>query len=426
MTSIRSLRWGVVLGLAALLLAGGPGLAGAQHTGGEGRDHAVLLRPDRVIDGAGEVREGVEVLVRGTTIEAVGTDLEAPDATVYDLSGQTLLPGLIDTHVHLTWHWDEEGRLHRGEEPTERTALYGMENLYLALMAGVTTLQSVGSPLDAELRDAVARGVLPGSRVITSLRPVTSSTGGPEEIRAFVRQMADEGADVIKVFASASIRDGGPPTLSREQLDAACGEARAQGLRAVVHAHGPVSAQRTARAGCTAVEHGALLDRQTLEVMAKHGTYYDPNIGLVFRNYLENKERFLGIGNYTEEGFAAMEDAVDTSLQAYRTALDVEGLKIVFGSDGIVGSFGRNYEELIYRVRTGGREPMAAITAATSVSAESLGMEDRIGTVRSGLDADLIAVEGNPLEDVTAFRRIQFVMKGGTVFRHRTDGPELP
>ncbi len=131
---------------------------------------------------------------------------------------------------------------------------------------------------------------------------------------------ARQGADVIKIFASASIRDGGTPSLSAEQLEAACGEARAAGLRTVVHAYDPESVRRVLRAGCTTVEHGALLDRETLQLMADRGAYFDPNLDLVFRNYLENKPRFLGIGNYTEAGFAAMEEAIPSVLAVFREA----------------------------------------------------------------------------------------------------------
>ena len=147
--------------------------------------------------------------------------------------------------------------------------------------------------------------MLPGPRVLTSLDAITADTGDAEAIRGRVRALHQDGADVIKVFGSASIRDGGGPTLSQEQLDAACVEARRLGLRATVHAHGPESARRAANAGCTTIEHGALLDRATLELLGDRGLFYDPNIDLVFRNYFENEQRYLGIGNYTAEGFRA-------------------------------------------------------------------------------------------------------------------------
>jgi imidazolonepropionase-like amidohydrolase len=210
--------------------------------------------------------------------------------------------------------------------------------------------------------------------------------------------------------------------MTLEQLEAACGEARNLGLRTAVHAHGPESAQRAVRAGCTAIEHGALLDRETLRLMAEAGTFYDPNIHLIFRNYFENKQRYLGVGNYTEEGFAQMERAVPVALEAFRAAIAQPGLKVVFGTDAVAGAHGRNFEEIIYRVQAGGQDPMAAIVSATSLAAESLGLQDLIGSVAVGFEADLIAVEGNPLQDITALRKVVFVMKGGKVYR-RPQGP---
>jgi imidazolonepropionase-like amidohydrolase len=254
--------------------------------------------------------------------------------------------------------------------------------------------------------------------VLTSLEPLSEETGGPDAMRAAVRQRKEQGADVIKIFASKSIRDGGAPTLTQEQLDASCGEAKAAGLRSAVHAHGPESVRRAVLAGCTSIEHGALLDAPTLGFMAEHGTYFDPNIDLVFRNYFENKEHFLGIGNYTEEGFAQMRKAVPLALAMFQQALKTPHLKIVFGTDAVAGSHGRNFEELIYRVKQGGQDPMAAIVSATSLAAESLHLQDRIGTAAPGYEADLIAVEGDPLKDIDALHRVAFVMKGGRVVKN--------
>ncbi|HUP23440.1 MAG TPA: amidohydrolase family protein [Thermoanaerobaculia bacterium] len=386
----------------------------------------VLLRPDRVIDGRGGVLEGATVVVRGQSIErVVPPDSEvaagpAPaDARVLELSGATLLPGLIDTHVHLDWYFDRNDRLRTEQsgDPVEVQVLHAVENAWRMLQAGVTTVQSLGSPLDRPVRDALKRGVLPGPRILTSLDAITAQTGGPDAIRAWVRRLHADGADVIKIFASASIRDGGSPTLSQEQLDAACGEARRLGLRATVHAHGPESARRAANAGCTTIEHGALLDRETLELLAENGVFYDPNIDLIFRNYFENERRYLGIGNYTAEGFAQMRQAQPRALATFRTALAVPGLQIVFGTDAVAGAHGRNVEELVYRIVEGGQQPHAAILSATSIAASSLGLDDRIGAIAAGLEADLLAVEGNPLEDASALLRPVMVMRAGMLVR---------
>jgi imidazolonepropionase-like amidohydrolase len=240
--------------------------------------------------------------------------------------------------------------------------------------------------------------------------------------------MAELGADAIKVFASASIRDGGVPTLSQDQLDAACGRAREHGLRSFVHAYDPESVRRVVAAGCSQVEHGALLDRATLELMSERGVFLDPHVDIVFRNYFENAERFVGIGNYTEEGFAQMRVAQPRALKMFKQALQVPGLKIVFGTDAVAGSHGRNYQELLYRVEQGGQDAMAAVVSATSLAAEALGLDDQIGRIEIGYAADLIALDGDPAHDATALGRVLFVMKGGVVYKNEGAGRvrELP
>ena len=392
-------------------------LVSAAVASAHAQDSAVRLRAAKILDGKGGAVSGTTLVVKGDRISEVG--LSAAGKADYDLSGLTILPGLIDTHVHIGWHFDKDGKTHRDEsgETPGGEMLYGVENAYKTLMGGVTTVQSLGAPSDADLRDAIARGTIPGPRILTSLRSVTDRTGDPAAIRAFVREQKKAGADVIKIFASASIRDGGKPTLTLEQLQAACGEARGLGLRAVVHAHGPESAERAVEAGCTAIEHGALLDRKTLDLMAQRKTYFDPNLDLVFRNYFENKARFLGVGNYTEEGFAYMERAVPSALNVFKQALEIPGLPIVFGTDAVAGSHGRNYEELVYRVQKGGQSPSEAVVSATSRAAQSLGLTD-VGTVAAGMTADLIAVEGDPSRDITVLGRVRFVMKGGKVYKN--------
>lgn len=387
-----------------------------------GPDAAVVIRADRILDGRGAVLSGRELVVRGGRIEAIAEAGATQRAVVYELPGATVLPGLIDTHVHLGWHFDATtGRLSSAEstETAGDRVLYAAENAWNMLASGVTTVQSLGGPEDVPVRDAIARGSLPGPRVLTSIEPITLGSGGPEEIRTRVDELATAGADVIKIFASASIRVGGTPTLSQEQLDAACGQARERGLRAVVHAHGPESARRSALAGCRQIEHGALLDRETLELLAERQLYYDPHTHLIFDNYFVNQDRYLGIGNYTEDGFRQMRAAVPIALAAFREALDVEGLDIVFGTDAVAGAHGRNWTELVYRVREGGQDPMDAIVSATSLAAASLELEETVGTLAPGFEADVIAVAGDPTTDIGALEHVVLVMRRGVVYRHR-------
>jgi imidazolonepropionase-like amidohydrolase len=375
---------------------------------------AVTIRAGRIIDGrGGAVSAPTSVFIKDGKIAAVNS---AAGTVTHDLSNLTLLPGFIDTHVHIGWHFDASGRYHAGPEPADQAALYGAENAFVTLMAGFTTVQSVGSASDKPLRDAIARGVLPGPRILTSLGSIGNAKWTVEQIRDEIRKKKADGADLIKIFASASIRDGGVPTLSQEQLDAACGEARAQGLRSMVHAHSPESMLRAARARCTVVEHGGLANAEALKALADAGVYFDPNIGLVTQNYLENKARFLGIGNYTEEGFASMQKALGLKDAMFGAALKTPGLKMVMGTDAVAGAHGQNAREPIERVKSG-QLPMAAIVGMTSLAAESLGLDKAIGTIAPGYNADLVAVEGDPRLDITALQRVRFVMKDGKVYK---------
>ena len=376
-----------------------------------------VIRTTTLIDGRGHVLKNKEITVADGRIARIADAGQTPGI---DLSGLTVMPGWIDTHVHLGGYFNKEGRYDPGGRDSRTTpqqaALYVAANAYATLMGGFTTVQCLGSPIESDLRDLIATGAIPGPRVLTSLGAITENTGAPQQIRAYVRRMKADGADVIKLFATASIRDGGRMTMTAEQIDAACGEAKAVGLRAVVHAHAPEGARAAIQAGCTSIEHGTFLDDATLELMAVHGVYFDPNF-LVLHNYLENKQKFLGIGNYTEEGFAAMEKGLPLVADVLRRARQ-QHVRIVLGTDAVAGAHGRNAEEFIYRVKDGGDTPMDAILSGTSVAAESLGMGDRIGAVAEGMEADLVAVAGNPLDDITAVRRVVFVMKHGHIYKN--------
>jgi imidazolonepropionase-like amidohydrolase len=377
----------------------------------------LTIRADRILDGRGHVTQNAAVVVDGTKIVAID---KHPSHVDIDLGHRTLMPGGIDTHVHIGWHFDAEGRSDPGEEDrgvTPAGALYAAENAVRTLMGGITTVQSLGAPIDKPLRDAIARGVLPGPRILTAIDPISDIRATPDELRFKVEKLAKDGADVVKVFASESIRKGGGPTMSEEQLDAICAEAKDRGLRVAVHAHGPESVRRAVAAGCTSIEHGVLIGQPELDLMAKVGTYFDPNLDLVFRSYFENKAHFLGTDGYTEEGFAAMKEAVSKVLHVFELALKTPKLKIVFGTDALAGSHGRNFQELEYRVRIGGQKPMDAITSATSLAAASLGLGDKIGTIAGGYEADLIAVDGDPLADIGALEHVVFVMRGGTIWK---------
>ena len=377
----------------------------------------IVIAAHIILDGRGHVLHDARIVVEGSKI--VGIDAKAGPVD-YDLSALTVLPGWIDAHVHITWSFGKDGKNAGTGGATQEDAYQAASNAFVTLMAGFTTVQSVGAPNDVPLRDAIAKGILAGPRILTAVEPLQGRgerTGTPEEIRAYIRKQKDAGADLIKIFASASIRQGGGMTISQEQLNAACDEAKKLGLRTIVHAY-KEAVRAASLAGCTQVEHGTLSTDDDLRVLANRGTYFDPQAGLVIENYLLNKEKYLGTPGYTEEGFAAMEKILPMNHELVHRAIKIPGLKIVFGTDAVAGAHGRNAEEFIDRVRDGGQDPMAAMMSANSIGAEAMGMSDKIGSIAPGLEADIIALDGDPLKDITAVRRVVFVMKGGVVFKN--------
>ena len=401
--------------ISAVLLGLALGLAGALPAQ---QPEAVAITARRLIDGAGRMLENATVVVEGDRITSVGALPASFRGRRIDLGDATIMPGLIDVHAHIVWHFNAEGRYHTsndGETPAQ-AAIASAGNAHETLMSGVTTLQSPGSAEDRDLRDAINRGAIPGPRILTSLGSI--SGGQPDTIRQRIRAFKARGADVVKIFASRSIRDGGGPTMSAEQLSAACGEAHAQGLRAMVHAHAAEAMQLAVEAGCDQIEHGVFATPEVLRRMAERGTYFSPQCGLIFRNDLENRAKYEGIGNYNAEGFASMERALPLAVEALKKAINTPGLKVVFGTDAVAGAHGRNVEDLICRVNEAGQKPMDAITSATSLAAQSIRLDTSTGTLKPGLTADVIAVEGNPLSDFTAMRRVVFVMKSGKIHRN--------
>ena len=398
----------LTLGVACLLVLGT--LVGAQ-------DGATTIRAGLLIDGTGATRRNARIFIEGGTITRIDG---LRGAVTHDLSDLVVMPGWIDTHVHLAAHFDRDGKTHRSttDETQGQAMLYAVANAYRTLMGGFTTVQSLGSPLDTDLREWIARGELPGPRVLTSIRPVTAETGDVETIRQFVQALATDGADVVKVVASASIRDGGERTMSDAQIQAACGEAMSVGLRTAVYGYGTDVIRAAILAGCTSIEYGNQYDDGVIELLAEHGTYLSPQISLVYQNYFDNRDRFLGIGNYTSVGFARMEEARRDGIDTFIRTLANPSVKIVLGTDAVAGAHGLNAEELVARVEDGRQDEMAVILSATSVAAESLRLGDEVGTIASGFNADLVAVDGNPLDNITNVRNVLFVMKDGQVYRN--------
>jgi imidazolonepropionase-like amidohydrolase len=406
--------------LAAVLVAAGLSAAidrtHARQAAGS-PEGAITVRAARLFDGAGRVINNAVIEVRGSKIVSV---TERRGGTVTrDLGDVTLLPGLIDVHVHIDWHFQPNGlygnRPGQPRETPEQAAAAIQANLDATLDAGFTTIQTLGSGSDKARRDAIAAGTIRGPRILTSLGQLQPLTQTGDQLRTRVRQLKADGADVIKTFASGSIRDGGKMNVLQAQLEAICGEARSQGLRTAVHAHDPPSILAAVQAGCDQIEHGVFADDAALKAMKDANVFFDPNIGLVLQNYIENKAKFLGSGNYTDESFAFMEKTVPALGPAFGRAWRM-GLRMPLGTDAVAGAHGQNGRELIARVAAG-QPARDALISATSLAAASLRLGKEIGTLAPGYEADIIAVAGDPTRDIATIRKVVFVMKGGRIVK---------
>jgi len=405
-------RWSIAVLLGSMVLGAAVSTTGVRAQSGS----VMAFRAARLFDGtSGQLLRDAVVSVRDGRIVSVGQ----AGGEVTDLGDVTLMPGMIDVHTHIDWHFGPDGRYGNRpgvprETPEQRDAAIAA-NLKATVMAGFTTVQNVGNRGDAALRSGVADGTLVGPRVLTSLGQLQPGNQTPEQLRERVRASKAAGADLIKTFASGSIRTGGELNVTQEQLDAICGEAKAQGLRTLVHAHDPASIIAAVKAGCSQIEHGVFADDRAIAAMKQADVFFDPNIGLVLQNYIENKDKFLGSGSYTEEGFAFMEKAIPTLGPIFKKALDA-GLKMPLGTDAVAGADGQNAREAVARVKAGQR-PIDAMIGATSLAAASVGMGDSLGRLAPGYLADIIAVAGDPTVDITALQRVRFVMAQGRVIK---------
>ena len=376
----------------------------------------VVIAVSTALDGRGNVLIDTRIVVSGSKIVAIGPKASPID---YDLRGLTVMPGWIDAHVHITSSFGPDGKNAGMGVATPEAVYRSAGNAYATLLAGFTTIQSMDGVLT--LREASTRGELPAPRILSVVEPLVGrgeQTGTQDEVRAFVHAQKEAGADFLKIYASGGMRQAAQ-TIPQPVLDAACDEARKVGLRTLVHAnyeavHGAIAA------GCTQIEHGLGATDADLHAMAEKGIYFDPQAGQLIQNYLDNRARYAGTPFFpkTPQEFESMKELLPIAHETIQHARKVAGLKIVFGTDALAGMHGHNVEDLINRVLEGGVAPMDALVSANSLAAEAMRMSDQIGALAPGLEADIIAVNGDPLRDITAIRRVVFVMKGGVVYKN--------
>jgi imidazolonepropionase-like amidohydrolase len=404
------------------------------------------VRAARLIDGKGGAPlANAVVLIEGDRIRAVGSNLSVPRGTrILDLGSATLLPGLIDCHTHIVLgdpgdYYERTFRV----SPIDK-AITAHRYARRTLEAGFTTVRDAGAPelVDVALRKAIDAGLVAGPRMqVASLaigatgshadllgfspnldfREMARIADGVDEIRKAVRFRVKHGADLIKVVATAGVltesADAGAPQYSQEELDAVVSETLMWGRKVAAHAHGSEGIKRAVRAGVASIEHGSLIDEEGIELMKKRGTYLVADIYV--DDYILEEFARLRYPAAVVEKERRIGRAQRESFQRAARA----GVKIAFGTDAGVYPHGNNGKQFAHMVRWG-LTPMQAIQAATVNAADLLGWSDQVGAISAGLFADMIAVRGNPLTDITELERVQFVMKGGVVYKG--PAPNLP
>jgi imidazolonepropionase-like amidohydrolase len=408
------------------------------------QEKTIVLKAARIFDGH-EVRAPGIVIVSGSVITSAGPTVQAPvGAEVIDLGDATLSPGFIDAHTHLSimYRTDyRDGIVDSVTKPIPEQALFAAENLKKTLLAGVTTVRDVGSRdfVDVGLRNAAAAGIVPGPRMLVSVHSISSTGGhcdaqngtragvfgyesgpehgvinGPDEGRKAVRYNIKYGADVIKICATGGVLSltdpPDVPQLTQEELNAIVDEAHTLRKKTAAHAHGAEGAKRAIRAGIDSIEHGAFLDDEALDLMKARGTYFVPTLMA-----LEGSKEILAKGGFSPFVAEKVKAALESANTVVRKAIS-KGVKIGLGTDAAVYPHGRNTEEF-HLLTALGLSPLDALRAGTSVDAELLGVQDRLGVLAPGKLADIVAFPGDPRQNIRQVEKVFFVMKDGQIVR---------
>jgi len=404
-----------------------------------------LIHAGRLIDGESDAAvTEMTVRVDGPDIKAIesGYATAGPGDTVIDLRSHTVMPGLMDLHVHLTGEYSPDTRLNKFITNEADYAFDAAKNAKKTLNAGFTVVRNLGDAFNVTvaLRKAIEDGDVPGPRIFSSAKSLATTGGhadptngwashlmgdpgpklgvvnGPDDARKAVRQRYKDGADWIKITATGGVlsvaKSGQNPQFTDEELAALIETANDYDLRVAAHAHGTEGMKRAVIAGVASIEHGTFMDEEVMRLMKKNGTYYVPTI--LAGVWVGEKSEIDGFfPDLVRPKAAAIGPVIkSTFAKAYKA-----GVPIVFGTDSGVSAHGDNAQEFALMVE-GGMPPMEAIQSATSVAAKFLGIDATQGTLEANKQADIVAVPGNPLDDITAMERVSFVMKAGTIYKH--------